>query len=188
MLIGPLGTNSNEIFIKIHAFWFTKILLEMSGKWRPFCLGFNVLTHWSPGDVAAILNVCIFAVSSIIDILEIFAEIVLRWMPQNSNKKVNIGSGNGLVPSGNKPLPEPNVGNDLRCRMEHLLWVLFRNKKREMWNLSSQQTPHTSPSQASYGLPNESTCMTSYLAHWVYRGALSWNAIPALWGHEARRL
>ena len=29
------------------------------------------------------------------------------WMPQKLiNDKVNIGSGNGLVPSGNKPLPE----------------------------------------------------------------------------------
>ena len=28
-------------------------------------------------------------------------------MPQNLTDDVNIGSGNGLVPSGNKPLPEP---------------------------------------------------------------------------------
>ena len=29
-------------------------------------------------------------------------------MPQNlTDDQVNIGSGNGLVPSGNKPLPEP---------------------------------------------------------------------------------
>ena len=33
-------------------------------------------------------------------------EIALRWMPQYLTD-VNIGSGNGLVPSGNKPLPEP---------------------------------------------------------------------------------
>ena len=32
-------------------------------------------------------------------------EIALRWMPQNTFE-VNIGSGKGLVPSGNKPLPE----------------------------------------------------------------------------------
>ena len=37
-----------------------------------------------------------------------FYEIVLKWMSQNTfNDKVNIGSGNGLVPSGKKPLPEP---------------------------------------------------------------------------------
>ena len=30
----------------------------------------------------------------------------LRWMPRDLTN-VNIGSGNGLVPSSNKPLPEP---------------------------------------------------------------------------------
>ena len=43
-LIGPLGTNFNEIFIEIHTFSSKKIYLKMSsGKWRPFCLGLNVL-------------------------------------------------------------------------------------------------------------------------------------------------
>ena len=28
-------------------------------------------------------------------------------MPQNTIEKSNISSGQGLVPSGNKPLPEP---------------------------------------------------------------------------------
>ena len=43
LLIGPLGTNFNEIFIEIHTFSFKKIHLKMSsGKWRPFCLGLNV--------------------------------------------------------------------------------------------------------------------------------------------------
>ena len=44
LLIGPLGTNFSEILIRIHTFSFTKIHLKMlSGKWRPFCLGLNVL-------------------------------------------------------------------------------------------------------------------------------------------------
>ena len=34
-------------------------------------------------------------------------EIALRWMLQNTFDEVNIGSGNGLVPSGSKPLPDP---------------------------------------------------------------------------------
>ena len=43
-LIGPLGTNFDEILIKIHTFSFKKIHLKMSsGKWGPFCLGLNVL-------------------------------------------------------------------------------------------------------------------------------------------------
>ena len=46
LLIGPLGTNFNEMLIEIHAFSFTKIHLKMSsGKWRPFCLGLNVLKN-----------------------------------------------------------------------------------------------------------------------------------------------
>ena len=47
LLIGPLRTNFSEISIKIHAFSFKNIHLKMaSAKWRPFCLGLNVLTDW----------------------------------------------------------------------------------------------------------------------------------------------
>ena len=45
LLIGPLGTNLSEILIGIQAFSFKKMHLKMSSaKWRPFCLGLNVLT------------------------------------------------------------------------------------------------------------------------------------------------
>ena len=45
LLIGPLGTKFNEISIKIRTYSFKEIHLKMSsGKWRPFCLGLNVLT------------------------------------------------------------------------------------------------------------------------------------------------
>ena len=43
LLIGPLGTNFSEILIEIRAFPFKKMHLNMSGKWRTFCLGLNVL-------------------------------------------------------------------------------------------------------------------------------------------------
>ena len=44
-LIGPLGTNFSEILIGIQTFSFKKIHLKISSaKWRPFCLGLNVLT------------------------------------------------------------------------------------------------------------------------------------------------
>ena len=44
LLIGPLGTNFSEILIEIYAFSFKNRHLKMSsGKWRPFCLGLNVL-------------------------------------------------------------------------------------------------------------------------------------------------
>ena len=43
LLIGPLGTNFNEILIEIHTFSFKKIPFKMSsGKWRSFCLCLNV--------------------------------------------------------------------------------------------------------------------------------------------------
>ena len=52
LLIGPLGTNFSEILAKIITFSFKKMHLKMSfGKWRPFCLGLNVLSKvccWDP--------------------------------------------------------------------------------------------------------------------------------------------
>ena len=57
LLIGPLGTNLSEILIEIDAFSFKKIHLKMSsGKWRPFCLGLNVLTHSPLRDAAVMLT------------------------------------------------------------------------------------------------------------------------------------
>ena len=43
LLTGPWGTNVSEILIVIHTFSLKKTHLKMSGKWRPFCLGLNVL-------------------------------------------------------------------------------------------------------------------------------------------------
>ena len=44
LLIGPLGTNFNEISIGIQTISFKKMHFNMSSaKWRPFCLGLNVL-------------------------------------------------------------------------------------------------------------------------------------------------
>ena len=45
LLIEPLGTNFIEILIGIQTFSFNKMHLKMSSaKWRPFCLGLNVLS------------------------------------------------------------------------------------------------------------------------------------------------
>ena len=45
LLIGPLGTNFSENLFEIITFSFTKMRLKVSSaKWRPFCLGLNVLT------------------------------------------------------------------------------------------------------------------------------------------------
>ena len=44
LLIGPLGIKFNENVIEIYTFSFKKMHLKISsGKWRPFCLGLNVL-------------------------------------------------------------------------------------------------------------------------------------------------
>ena len=44
LVIATLGTNFSEILIEIRPFSFKKMHLKMSsGKWRPFCLGLNVL-------------------------------------------------------------------------------------------------------------------------------------------------
>ena len=48
LLIRTLGTNFSEILGEIHSFSFSKTHLKMSSaKWRLFCPGLNVLTHWS---------------------------------------------------------------------------------------------------------------------------------------------
>ena len=48
LLIGPLGTNFNEILIEIRTLSLKKIHYKMSsGKWQPFCLGLNVLTDYN---------------------------------------------------------------------------------------------------------------------------------------------
>ena len=49
LLIWPLGTNFNKTSIEIHTFSFKKVHLKLSsGKWRPFCLGLNVLSKLPP--------------------------------------------------------------------------------------------------------------------------------------------
>ena len=48
LLIVPLGTNFSEILIKIYTFSFKKMHLKMLfDKWRPICLGLNVLIYVS---------------------------------------------------------------------------------------------------------------------------------------------
>ena len=47
LLIGHLGTNFSEILIEVVTFSFKKMRLKVSSaKWRPFCLGLNVLRGW----------------------------------------------------------------------------------------------------------------------------------------------
>ena len=58
LLIGPLGTNLSGILIKIQTFSFKKKRLKVSSaKWRPFCLGLNVLMPWGQSTRTTILQV-----------------------------------------------------------------------------------------------------------------------------------
>ena len=44
LLFGPLGANFSEILVEIYKFSLKKMHMKMSsGKWRPSCLGLNVL-------------------------------------------------------------------------------------------------------------------------------------------------
>ena len=61
LLIGPLGTNFIEILIGIQIFSFKKMHLKMSSaKWRPFCLGLNVLITGSYGISSEIALLWLF--------------------------------------------------------------------------------------------------------------------------------
>ena len=47
LLIGDLGINFSEILIEIYIFSLKKMHPKISsGKWGPFCLGLNVLSHY----------------------------------------------------------------------------------------------------------------------------------------------
>ena len=55
LLIGSLGTNFSEILIKIYTFSFKKMHWKMSsGKWRPTCLGLNVLRGLRQHQIAVV--------------------------------------------------------------------------------------------------------------------------------------
>ena len=57
LLNWTLGTNFDETLSEIDTFPFKQMRLKMSsGKWRPYCLGLNVLTHWGRDKMAAIFQ------------------------------------------------------------------------------------------------------------------------------------
>ena len=57
LLNWTLGTNVNEILSEIDTFSFKQMRLKMSsGKWLPYCLGLNVLTHRGRDKMAAIFQ------------------------------------------------------------------------------------------------------------------------------------
>ena len=56
LLIEPLGTKFSEILIEILTFSFKKMcLIVSSAKWRPYCLGLNVLTKISAKEITLLM-------------------------------------------------------------------------------------------------------------------------------------
>ena len=89
LLIGPLGTNFTEILIEIHIFSFTKMRFKVSSaKWRPFCFGLNVLTHYmlnfSEGTKTYFL---LFFNTHMTQVVEIFPHV--RQGPTYSTKSIS---------------------------------------------------------------------------------------------------
>ena len=87
LLIGPWGTNFSETLIGIQTFSFKKMHLKMSSaKWRPVCLGLNLLNlviyaikrHKSWPALFQMMACCLFGVkpfSNPIDELMSFAAL-----------------------------------------------------------------------------------------------------------------
>ena len=115
LLIGPLGTHFNETSIEIHTFSFKKIHLKLSsGKWRPFCLGLNVLIHVServprPQCVNSlqypIMGYCSLWTSDTIYVnsLRLSDAICI-------SKPTIISSDNGLAPGRRQAIIQTNAG------------------------------------------------------------------------------
>ena len=79
LLIGLLRTNLSEILIKIHTFSFQKMPLKMSsGKWWPFCLGFNVL------------NMSLFPLGEDLKNLHFIVEKWLKMQKYSAHEQSNI--------------------------------------------------------------------------------------------------
>ena len=56
LLVGPLGINLSEFLTEILTSLLKNMHLKVSSaKWRPFCLGLNVLTHWGLNKMADIV-------------------------------------------------------------------------------------------------------------------------------------
>ena len=72
-LIWQLGTNFSKILIEINTFSFKKMHLKMSsGKWRPICLGLNMLT-------LQVLLPCTHSTSYKISLMLLFVCFPLFW-------------------------------------------------------------------------------------------------------------
>ena len=88
LLIGPIRTHFSEIWIEILTFSFKKMHLKISsGKWRPFCLGLNVLNCRNyerlPSSTSSIRNIVV--------------KLLTSTMMMNVNKSLPKGCWSGHV-------------------------------------------------------------------------------------------
>ena len=93
LLMGLLGTNFSEILIEIYTFSFKTVHLKISsGKWRPFCLGLNVLnpsTLNTPHILQNKLDVLIYIIYLPIFLSKHmkFEISSIRWLESHSTKQ-----------------------------------------------------------------------------------------------------
>ena len=98
LLIRPLGTNFNEILIEIQTFSFKKMYLKMSSaKWRPFCLGLNVLrgpslftsvgASFLSGNFSSVARrICFSFLSLITSTMQALPSNSYKWQAENVRK------------------------------------------------------------------------------------------------------
>ena len=105
LLIGPLGTNFNEILIEIQPFSFNKIHLKMSGKWRPFCLGLIVLkAKYAPANAVSFLVLGLKSLNSMTNGL-----IIRKWPQANGMFSIKFPLSNSQgYPTGTSHLNFPD--------------------------------------------------------------------------------
>ena len=97
LLIEPLRTNFSEISIGIQTFSFKKMHLNMSSaKWRPFCLGLNVLMFhiyiFSDGYIA--LGICYLKAICICELptVSFFFRKTIIYNDDNSHPHITTGT------------------------------------------------------------------------------------------------
>ena len=65
LLFGPLGKNCSENLIGIQNIFIKKMYIKMSAaKWRPFCLGLNVLNCCGPVTTHGVLKFGILSIAT----------------------------------------------------------------------------------------------------------------------------
>ena len=105
LLIGPLGTNFNEILIGIQTFSFKKMHLKMSSaKWRLFCLGLNVLTLLPQHKMATDIFKSFSWMKSFLISIPISPKFVPNGPIVNKSALVQVMAWRR---TGDKPLPDP---------------------------------------------------------------------------------